>query len=81
MTTKDVFCTIAAQEDNLGDIEIRQRMLDLVSHPDVRLHISRGRMSDSYVAAFDLPPGSRVYRSRLRQGLALVGSVLRGAPR
>lgn len=74
----DVFLTISAQEDNLGDIEIRQQMINMVSHPAVRLHISRGNMSDSYVEAFDFPPNSVVYESKHQQALELIRSIVRG---
>ncbi|MFP7834828.1 polysaccharide pyruvyl transferase family protein [Marisediminicola sp. LYQ134] len=75
---REVFCTVAAQEDNLGDIEIRQQMLNMVSGPSTRLHVSLGAMSSDYVDAFTFPPGTRLYRSSVRLGLRFLVESLRG---
>lgn len=72
----NVFLTISAQEDNLGDIEIRQKMIDLVDHPYTRLHISRGGMSDDYVAAFRIPESARIYSSRVSQMRSFMSAAL-----
>ena len=74
----DVFLTIAAQEDNLGDVAIRQQMVNLVTADRTRLHISRGAMSDEYVDAFDFPAGADMYRTRRNQLVQLLRSTARG---
>ena len=74
----DVFLTIAAQEDNLGDVAIRQQMVNLVTADRTRLHISRGAMSDEYVDAFDFPAGAVMYRTRTSLLVQLLRSTALG---
>lgn len=72
-----VFCTIAAQHDNLGDIVIRQRMLDLITSSDAHVHISVGKMPRQYIDAFDLPENSTTYPSTVRFIRSFLTSALR----
>ncbi|TDL46288.1 polysaccharide pyruvyl transferase family protein [Microbacterium oleivorans] len=75
---RQVFCTIAAQHDNLGDIVIRQRMLELVDPEICDLRISVGAMPPAYIDAFDLPAHARLYRSGLAFGASFVWSSVAG---
>lgn len=71
-----IYCTISAQQDNLGDILIRQHMLELVDPRYCVLRVSVGSMPQEYIDTFDLPEDTKVYRSRVKFGLAFLGSTL-----
>lgn len=72
-----IFCTISAQADNLGDIVIRQEMIDLVAIPDAEFHISVGSMPPGYIGAFSLPKNAIIHRRASSAGKALVRAALR----
>lgn len=63
--SKVIFYSIHAQPDNLGDIEIRQTLLDWLKQSDNDLMIYAGKMPTEYVNAFQLPANSRLFRSSL----------------
>lgn len=75
--TRTAFCSISAQPDNLGDIAIRQALVDLVEGSGTALCIYTGRMPASYLQAFDLPPTARVITSQRSFLLAFLGACLR----
>lgn len=70
--------SVMAQEDNLGDIEIRERLFDCVASTGVEMLVYRGRSTDSYVEAFSGKGNPRWYTSSLRMQTALIGRALRG---
>lgn len=72
-----VFCTISAQHDNLGDIVIRQRMIDMITHSSVEVHVSVASMPADYLDAFSLPADAHVYRS----SRSFIGAFLHAALR
>lgn len=77
---RSMFCSIAAQPDNLGDIVIRRVFLDWMDGAGLRLHVFIGDMPPTYVEAFDLPEDSRTYRSPGAFEIALLrGAVTRRA--
>jgi hypothetical protein len=53
--SRKVYCSIAAQADNLGDIEIRRALLHRLAEAGFELVVFTGRMPHSYVTAFNLP--------------------------
>ncbi len=55
MTDRTVFLSIAAQWDNLGDIEIRHVLVDWLRDAGLPLRVFAGTMPDGYVDAFGLP--------------------------
>ncbi len=71
-----MFCSIAAQRDNLGDIVIRQVFVDWISAPGARLRVFVGDMPAPYIEAFDLPAGTVLYRSSAAFEAALVARAL-----
>lgn len=53
MPRKDVaILSVAAQEDNLGDIEIREKLFDCIARTGMEIVGYRGRASDSYMEPF-----------------------------
>ncbi|WP_164073740.1 polysaccharide pyruvyl transferase family protein [Stenotrophomonas maltophilia] len=50
----NIIASISAQEDNLGDIEIRKVLLSWLAETPAEIHCYRGNMSESYVEAFEM---------------------------
>jgi len=73
-----VLYSLAAQVDNLGDIAIRNALLDWFASAPVQLHLYVAGVPASYLDAFDLPPGARLHRGALGFQTRLLGSALRG---
>ncbi|WP_374945574.1 hypothetical protein, partial [Agreia sp.] len=74
---RSVYCSIAAQWDNLGDIAIRQTSIDWLADAGVPLVIFTGSMPPDYVRAFTLPKSARLVSSRSLFAVSLVGACLR----
>jgi len=77
VTERRVFASIAAQEDNLGDVEIRQVASEMASAGGARLTLYCGDMSPEYVGAFDLPDGCQVHTSPMGFALTLGWAIAR----
>lgn len=77
MVNRRVFMSIAAQEDNLGDIEIRRNVVNWVLGTQRPLTLFLGSMPDAYVDAYDLPNRVRRVRSGVRFEAELLWSILR----
>ncbi|MCU1432068.1 MAG: hypothetical protein JWP95_1173, partial [Actinotalea sp.] len=60
---RSVFLSVAAQSDNLGDIEIRQVSMDFAASGGAELNVFIGTMPPAYVAAFDFPVGTKLHTS------------------
>ena len=74
----DIFLPISVQEDNLGDVAIRQQMVNPVLADKTRLHVSQGAMSDENVDEFDFPAGAVMYRTRTSLLVQLLRSTAIG---
>jgi hypothetical protein len=68
-----VFYSVAAQEDNLGDVVIRVRMLEWIRGAADETVVYVGAMSDDYLAAFDFDDRVKIVHSKGR----LMGEVAR----
>lgn len=75
--TRTAFMSIAAAEGNLGDIYIRRAVTRLIDSADGSAAIYTGKMGQSYIAAFRLPPGWLVTNSPRRFLTAMIGACLR----
>lgn len=73
-----VFYSIAAQHDNLGDIEIRRVVLGWLRQLDRPIVTYVGGMPDEYINAFGEVPGVEMHRSRLAFELRLLAGALKG---
>lgn len=70
-----VLYSLAAQEDNLGDIVIRKRLLTWLDSQDYKLCLYVGAMSESYLRAYEIPPHIPIIRSKTKvAGLAVSSS-------
>ena len=75
---RNVFFSIAAQADNLGDIEIRRIALDwLRNGNDSDLRIFVGDMPPAYIDAFGLSRSARLYDRSFTYQLELIKQVMR----
>lgn len=70
------FISISAQEDNLGDIEIRQVALDIIGRSGLPCEVLVGAMSPSYVEAYAFPRGCNAHVNNSRFALAFLKSLL-----
>lgn len=61
---RSLFCSVAAQHDNLGDIQIRRTILSYFSNRGYRLYVFIGSMPSEYVAAFEFSGDSILIRSK-----------------
>ncbi|MGD8194337.1 hypothetical protein ACEXQB_007560 [Herbiconiux sp. P18] len=75
--SRTAFCSISAQPDNLGDIAIRQAVIDLIDASGTPLCIYTGGMPASYLQAFELPASARIITSQGRFLLAFLSACLR----
>ncbi|WP_194383726.1 polysaccharide pyruvyl transferase family protein [Microbacterium luteum] len=71
----DFFCSVAAQEDNLGDIEIRAVMLRWLHETDCNVVAYTGSMPVEYIEALD-SPRTRYIASAFRFQLLLIRSCM-----
>ncbi|MCS5723247.1 polysaccharide pyruvyl transferase family protein [Herbiconiux sp. CPCC 203407] len=74
---RTVFCSISAQPDNLGDIAIRQALLDLFKRAGNPIVVFTGGMPASYLGAFDLPSTATVVTSQGAFIRSFLGACLR----
>ncbi|MFB2580910.1 polysaccharide pyruvyl transferase family protein [Herbiconiux sp. P15] len=72
-----IFCSISAQPDNLGDIAIRQALLNLFGRAGNPIVVFTGGMPASYLDAFELPADSRIVTSQSGFIRAFVAACLR----
>lgn len=72
-----VYCSIAAQWDNLGDIEIRKVAVQWYAESGSSLVVYVGDMPESYIATFDLPAGTLIVRKSARYGMHLWRDIVR----
>src|SRR4051794_14384112 len=56
------FYSVAAQQDNLGDLVIRRTVLEWIAEATDNISLFRGNMSGSYTAALALPWKSSSYQ-------------------
>ncbi|PTQ91096.1 polysaccharide pyruvyl transferase family protein [Agitococcus lubricus] len=73
-----VVMSLAAQEDNLGDIEIRSVLLTWLQASNNELLLYRGTMSDSYINAYPLKGKYRLFLSYFALQLALLMAFFSG---
>lgn len=66
MSQRIAFCSIAAQPDNLGDIAIRQAVVDLIQTAGCPMVIYTGAMPTSYLRAFRVPESAQIVASQRR---------------
>lgn len=79
--TRYLFCSIAAQSDNLGDIEIRRNLLALFLERGYSLCIFTGSMPRDYIEAFEFPDQDvEFFRGPLDFVLRLLREFFRGCP-
>lgn len=74
---RTVYMSVAAQESNLGDVEIRREAMGWVRDSGLPLVAYTGRMGPEYLAAFDFDPGTRFIDGSAR----FVGLLLSAAAR
>jgi hypothetical protein len=67
-----------AQEDNLGDIEIRKKLLHSIASTGIDIFVLRGDSSDSYVEAFENASNCRWFTSAASLQIALLVRLLSG---
>lgn len=72
-----MYCSIAAQWDNLGDIAIRQTSIDWLAEAGIPLVVYTGSMPDDYVHAFSLPESARLVKSSKSFALSFLGACFR----
>ncbi|MBD5785277.1 polysaccharide pyruvyl transferase family protein [Cellulosimicrobium terreum] len=70
------FCSVVAQEDNLGDVVIRREMVEWLVGACDRVYAYAGSLEPSYVAALELGDRVVVVRSAARFQAGLVRAVL-----
>ncbi|VXC66545.1 conserved hypothetical protein [Arthrobacter sp. 9V] len=73
--TNTLHISIAAQSDNLGDVEIRRQLIEQFLQRGYHLVVFTGNMPQTYIDAFRLPSGAKV----VSNPLAFQASVLRNA--
>lgn len=74
-----IIASISAQEDNLGDIEIRKVLLSWIAETDAEIHCYTGGMSDSYVRAFELDGRVTWHSSLIALQMHLLGGMMPGS--
>ncbi|GIG22674.1 hypothetical protein Cch01nite_33980 [Cellulomonas chitinilytica] len=72
-----VFLSLTGQDDNIGDVVLRRRLLHDVAGLG-RCHALVVGQSAGYVDGLAAPPGVALYSSRRRWGLALLAALCRG---
>lgn len=72
-----VFYSVSAQEDNLGDIAIRLRMLKWLKESSDAIVVYVGPMSEDYLQPFGLEDGIDVVDSKLQAMLRLFRTLVR----
>ena len=68
--TQQIFLSVDAQHQNLGDVLLRREMVRLLQ-PFGKLHILAKQSPPQYIQALEVPGDSVVYRSAMRWLLAL----------
>lgn len=76
MRSRKTFTSIAAQPDNLGDIEIRRTLLNWVIGDGGELVVFTGAMPQEYVEAFELPDSVELVSSSAQFERRLIGAAL-----
>ncbi|TFD83904.1 polysaccharide pyruvyl transferase family protein [Cryobacterium lactosi] len=76
MRRRILFCSVSAQWDNLGDIEIRQTLVDWVSEGERSVTVFVGTMPQSYIDAFAFSSNVRVVRSPIKFQVLLLRAIL-----
>ena len=71
-----LYMSIAAQEDNLGDIAIRRVALSWIVDAGAQVTVLTGSMSPDYVAAIGIPSGVEILRGRAQ----FLRNLVRRAP-
>jgi len=72
-----IFCSIAAQHDNLGDIAIRQTAIEWLGDDTRQMVIYTGAMPPSYVEAFNLPASAQLVSSSRKFATKLLAACIR----
>ena len=67
-----------AQEDNLGDIEIREKLFHSIASTGIGILAFRGTSSDSYIEAFSDADNCRWFKSAASLQMTILARVLRG---
>lgn len=74
-----VFCSVIAQQENLGDVVIRRNALSWSQQSQIRHHVLASGMADSYLSALDLDGDlCTVHRSGWSFAMAFIGHVAKG---
>jgi hypothetical protein len=76
MNRRTLFCSVNAQWDNLGDIEIRQTLVAWALETSVPMVIFVGDMPQDYVDAFAFPTDVRLVRSPVEFEFVLLKHAL-----
>jgi len=74
--SQQIFGSVVAQDDNLGDIAIRQVALDWLPGYVDEIVIFVGSMPDGYISAFDFPPRSRLVTRRAEFALRYLAACV-----
>jgi hypothetical protein len=75
---RTVFYTVAAQPDNLGDIEIRATLLDWLAERGSPVRAYAGGMPEAYLAAFDAPGNVTWVHGKAAFEMQLIWASVRG---
>lgn len=73
-----ILCSIAAQEDNLGDIVIRQAMMDWLGRCGAPVLVYTGAMGRGYIDTFHFPDDTTTTASAARFELSLIRKAVAG---
>lgn len=76
--TNTLHISIAAQSDNLGDVEIRRQLIEQFLQRGYGLVVFAGSMPKTYIDAFHLPAGSKVISNPIAFQMAVVRNALLG---
>ncbi|MFT4256220.1 MAG: polysaccharide pyruvyl transferase family protein [Pseudoxanthomonas sp.] len=78
MSKSVAIVSVKAQEDNLGDIEIRSVLLDWITSSGIDVLGYRNSMSDSYMEPFLAYPQIRWHENQLRLQASMLKALARG---
>ena len=78
LPVRNVFISLVAQHENLGDLFIRREMIRWLSIPGIMLHVLTKDIPSSFVAAAEIPLSAVTYQSYWSWEAALLRSALKG---
>lgn len=76
--TNTLHISIAAQSDNLGDVEIRRQLIEQFLQRGYRLVVFAGNMPQTYIDAFHLPSEAKIVSSPLSFQISVLRHALHG---